>query len=540
MTDKTADDIAIDAVFFAQAHVQQPHQPYFRLVGDRDTLIKAHVVSPSGTKAPPVTAELSLDGDRKRLVLEGPATLPRSLQSEPGKVEHRFADSFTAMIPAEWVRRGLRVSVTAGDRRHVIDDLAIGAPIRIPMTVLDIHYFGYEDADYPGDWVNELFVKRRIARLDVQRIPRILFPELVVPPRAGLPAVRCTCTDDYQVKTGTPFNGKQAAALQWQGALQRAGGQCRLTLFYISIANVPSGGEAWAFGGVGKLGRLPLFHHELGHAFSVAHLCDEPHYPYRGTMHGIPGPDGAEGPHVGPTWGFDPRPGLPGAEPGKPFFISPVIPANTVRGQPGTWKNEPQAGASAAHEPGHLLTMYSDWSLHKMQAYAEQHVVYWSDERQAYVTWDDETAMYSKPIENDGVSFPVERDVEVFSIIASISAVTAEANFVYRPVGPYVSGLIDRFDPGVAEDRARFRKAYGKEGRCDVSLRIVQGGKTQTFMLPLEWRPDDDPLARASLHTAAVNVPVRDGEVTAAELLLTPDAVAHGLPADPRTLYRWG
>ena len=536
----TTNDAVIDAIFFAQTHVQKPDQPYFRLVGNRDALIKVHVLSPSGAKAPEVATELSLDGESTRLSLEGPATLPVELASEPGKVEHRFDNSFTAMIPAQWVRRGLTVTVTAGDQQRVIDDLNIGAPIVINMTVLDIHYFGYEDANYPSNYVEELMNKRPVAELNVQRIPRILFNELVIPPRADFPAVRCTCEEDYLTKTGSPFNGKQAAALEWQGALQRAGGQHRVTLYYISIANVKSGGEAWDFGGVGKLGRFPLMHHELGHSFNVLHLCDEPDYPYHGTMYGIEFANGSGGAHVGPTWGFDPRVGLPGAEESKPYFISPVIPEDTVRGTPGTWKNEPQGGGSAAHEPGHLITMYSDWSLHRMQTYAEAHVAYWSDAHKAFVSWDDEKADYCKVLESSGVDFPIERDVEVYSIMASVSAVNDDANFVYPAVGPYVSGLIDVFDPDVAEERERFREIYGDKTRCDITLRIEQGGKTKTFMMPMEWRPEDDPLSRDQFQTSAVNVPVRDGDVAKAQLFLTPEAEVNGMPDDPKLLYQWG
>jgi len=36
--------VSIDAVYFAQTHVMKPTQSYFGLVGNRDALIKAHVV----------------------------------------------------------------------------------------------------------------------------------------------------------------------------------------------------------------------------------------------------------------------------------------------------------------------------------------------------------------------------------------------------------------------------------------------------------------------------------------------------------------
>ncbi len=516
-------DVTIDSVFFAQTHVLKPGAPFFKLVGDKATLIKAHVLSPSGAAAPPVEAELTLEGETLRLPLEGPAMLPAGICLEPGKVVHRYDDSFTAMIPACWIKRGLQVTVRAGDLEQEVDLLEIGPPLVLNMTLLDIHYFDYEDADYPEGWEEEIAVRRPVSAFNVQRIKRMLFPELVIPPRGALPAVRCTCTADYQVKTGQPFNGKQAAALHWQRALQEAGGQRRLTAFFISIANVPSGGEAWDFGGVGSLSRFPVLNHELGHVLNVNDLPCEGGYPYRGPMYGIDKDHGAY--HGGPTWRFDPRVG----------FISPILSEKAERGTPGEWKKDPMGGGGVGEEPGEAIAGFSDYSVRKMQEYMEEHVAHWSEEKQAYVGWHHYLGDFATVFKNDGVRFPIERDVEVYSVMAAVSAVTEEANFIYPVIGPYRSGLIDTFDPTVEEDRRRARKL--SVGSWDISLRIEQGGVTKTFMLPVAWRPGDDPLDGASLQTRAVNVPVRDGEVTRAELLLTPEADVHGVPAAPRVLY---
>ncbi len=316
MNTKTATDMTIDAVFFAQTHVLRPGAPFFKLVGNKETLIKAHVLSASGADAPPVEVELSLDGETLRLPLEGPKTLPKEICLEPGKVVHRYEDSFTAMIPKRWIKRGLAVTIHAGDLEHTVENLAVGPPLILNMTMFDIHYFEYEDVDYPEGWEEEIAVTRRVSEFNVQRMKRILFPELVIPPRAGLPAVRCTCTDDYMTKTGQPFNGKQAAAIQWYNALQAAGGQHRICAYFISIANVPSGGEAWDYGGCGSLRRIGVLNHEMGHVLGVNDLPCEGGYPYCGPMYGI---DKGGGFHGGPTWRFDPRKG----------FVSPRLSENT-------------------------------------------------------------------------------------------------------------------------------------------------------------------------------------------------------------------
>jgi hypothetical protein len=525
-------DIRIDDVFFAQTHVLRPGAPFFKLVGSKDTLIKVQVVSPSHAAAPDVIAELSLDGDTTQLSLEGPDQLPAEFCGEPGKVVHRFDDSFTATIPGKWIKRGLAVTIHAGGIEHVVEDLEIGPPLVIKMNVLDIHYFDYEDADYPQGWEEEIEVRRPFTELHVQRKKRILFPELVIPARAGLPAVRCTCTDDYMTKTGEPFNGKQGAALQWQGALQAAGGQHRLSIFYISIANVPSGGEAWDFGGVGSLSRFPVLNHEMGHVLGVDDLPCEGGYPYRGPMYGN---DKDGGFHGGPTWGFDPRIGLPGAPDGKPLFVSPVLSENAVRGTPGQWKKDPMGGGGIGEEPEEEIARFSDYSVRKMQEYMEAHIAVWDEQKQAYGKWSHWTGRFDQYLKHDGFTLPIENDVEVFSVMAACSAVTEEANFIYEIVGPYISGLIDTFDPANEDDRRRARRL--PVPGWDLSLRITQGGTTKTCMLPMAWRPDDDPLHPSSLQTRAINVPTRDGKVTHAQLLLTPEAHVNGLPDNPTVLY---
>lgn len=531
--DRNIENIRIDAVYFAQTHVQRPEDDLFRLVAGRSALIKVHVVSPVGAEAPAVRATLKLHEKTRTVPLSGPATLPVSVPTEPGVVIHRFADCFTAMIPAQWIQRGLEVAVTAGSARCEITALRVGAPTHVHMTMIDMHFFDYEDADYPEGWQDLILEQWPAAKLTVERVRGTVLKELIVPPRAGLPAIRCTSTEDYARQAGTHFDGKQGAAKQWMRALQDAGGQYGLSYFYINIGNVKAGGEAWDFSGVGKLGKIGTLHHESGHAFGVLHLMDELDYPYVGDLHGIAGTTQ----HHGPTWGFDRRIGLPGAPDGQAYFIPPTVQEGASGGVPGEWKHDPMQGGMNDADPGHPLRNFSDWTVHKMQAYLEQKVTVWNEDLQAYATWNDETGTYATVRANDAAVLPIERDVDVFSIMACASAVTPDGNFIYPPVGPYRSGLIRLFDPSVQEDRAAAGAAFADKGRCDVTLRIVQGGRTITAMLPMEWRPDDDPTTPWLFQTRAVNLPARDGKVTRAELLLTPDAVHNGLPTNPVVLH---
>lgn len=530
-------DITIDAVFFAQTHVLEPHHPYFCLVGEKDTLVKVHVLSRTGAKAPAVTIALHVDETSETMDLSGPEVLPESFNNEPGQVVHCFDDCFTAIIPGRWIRKGLKVVVTAGDAERTIDEVKVGSRIDLKMTMIDIHYFDYEDVDYPENWEEEIALKRPVTTFEVERLRRVLFPEVVIRPLGGLPAVRCRSEEEYLEKTGKPFHG-QMTALLWQCALQKAGGQQHLSLFFVNIANTHAGGFAEHFGGCGTMRRFPVLHHELAHALDVEDLCgaEEPLFPYRNTMHGIDKTTRG-GYHIGPTWGYDPRPGLPGAAEGMPCFINPVNPCEIKGEVAGEWRSSPVRGGGGPSSDGHPLTMFSDWSVRKMQAYLENRIVLWDDEEQTYrgyVKWFED---HRKKLTNDGIKHPIERNVEVYSIMVSVSAVTEEANFIYPVIGPYRSGLIRTFDPTREDDRVQARKLRDGIGQWDLSLRVEQGGKARTYMLQAFWSLEDDPLDLVSYQTHALNVPVRDGEVTRVELLLTPEAHINGLPDNPKVLY---
>ncbi|MEN9577711.1 MAG: hypothetical protein RJA70_720 [Pseudomonadota bacterium] len=520
----------IDAVFFAQTHVQRPDDELFRLVSNRAALIKVHVIAPDASASPAVSVVLALDGKTETLTLMGPATLPPAIDTNPGTVQHTGTNTFTGMIPKQWIQPGVKLLIRAGQDTAEFNELNIGAPTRVVMNMFDLHYFAFSEGGYAAGWEAELESKWPVSALEVRRAPSTVFPELVVPPRGGIPATRIKAKAEYKVKTGLNFDGEQLTALKWKGALKDAAGTAgRVSLYYANIHGVGAGGQAGGFGGVGNGSSLGILNHELGHALSLLHWANVVAYPYRGDSFGIAAPKSVL--HVGPTWAFDLR---------SSTFIPPTVQVNSVGGVPGTWKQDPMAGGGVGdQEMGFLMRHFSDYSVAKMQNYLEGHVVIWDDALGSYVAWDDNLKRYATLVVNDGVKFANERNVEVVSVMAAICAANQDVNMVYTPIGPYTSGLIDVFDPANSADRAKAAAVFCPAAGCDVSLRIVQGGVTKTLMLAAPWNPADDPLTEGSLFTRAVNLPAKDGAVTRAELLLTPDAQIMGLPSVPVVLNSW-
>ncbi len=155
-------------VYYAQTHVLRPEDEYFGLVSDKAALIKVQLTSEDGEQAPPVTATLTLNGTTTLLTLTGPDVLPLPMDMSPGNAIHSFDDSFTALIPKEWVQPGLEVRVEAGEEVVEHKDLSVGAPNKILMNMFDIHFFAPQTGGYPDGWKEELESKWPSAGIELR------------------------------------------------------------------------------------------------------------------------------------------------------------------------------------------------------------------------------------------------------------------------------------------------------------------------------------------------------------------------------------
>jgi len=143
-------------VFFAQTHVQEPEDSFFKLIQNKETLLKVNITSATVTTAPPVNATLTLNGATLTLSLTGPSTIPNFIDYSPGVVQHTFENSFVVTIPKKWVQSGLEVKITVADQVLAYDNLNFSAPNKVFMQMFDIYFFDYKNGDYPLGWQQEL------------------------------------------------------------------------------------------------------------------------------------------------------------------------------------------------------------------------------------------------------------------------------------------------------------------------------------------------------------------------------------------------
>lgn len=541
----------IEKVFFAQHHVLEPTNPLFKLVGGLGALIKVQVYADTPTPSPLVFATLELDSKTKQIPLRGPKMLPRRPTCDPILMEQSYDDSFTAMIPKEWVKTGLKVTLELKDYdytgvdaddsdysintstncvtlcdRMVLDQINIGAPTKVVMQMFDIHYFsGGKGADFPEGWETELEAKLPVAELVVHRVKNIMFNEIVMPPMFDKPSAKYTSLEDFKEKTGHEYDGEQGIALRWCAALKAAGGRFGLWRPYnINIAGVYSGGQAGGYRSCANLHRHGVLIHELGHTFGLPHWLGHKDYPYTRTMYGKDQGE-PEAPNAGPSWAFDVS---------RREFLSPreTLPDGTAR-----WTRDPMQGGGRSNMKTYLYKHFSDYSVNRMRNRFENQAAYWNEDTGQYAQWNQETGAYDKIIKNDGLLFPIERDVDVISLMASANLAVPDANIIYAPIGPYKAGLISRFDADSAQDREAAQRLGYTDETCSVCLRVTQGGKVKTYLMTAKVSPDDDPLT--AFNVSAINLPARDGEVTKAELLYAPDVITKGLNANSKVLYTW-
>lgn len=484
---RVSTNYTIDAVYFAQTHVQKIDHPYFKLVSNRPALIKVDLHNDSTDLIPLIEVYRAGHSDEK-VTLHPPQTLPTASINRPNSIEsHTQEDAFTAQLPASWIKPELELFINVNGSNQWRKTINVGADNAMIMNMFDIHYFARTNKQYPDQWDSELAAKLPISSLDIRQVKNILFEELVIPRRSGLPPARVSSKAEYQQLTGKRFDGEQAAALQWVNALQEASGRAkRWSLHYVNIHGVPAGGQAGGFKGVGYGASHGVLLHELGHALGLPHWQQNQAYPYRGDLFNISAP-AAGAVHAGPTWAYDLT---------KNTFIPPYFTKAAGR----EFKRDPMAGGgNNSEDPAFLYRHFSDYSVFRMQSWLEAQMIRWHAPSKRWQKWDKGQQRYAAIDQTGDGEFrydtllPNSPDDLVISIMASISGQHDKGmsqngldhlNMIYPPIGPFKSGRIPLFDPSRRSDRLTMNQMqYCPADGCDLTFKVTQGGKLYYYAI---------------------------------------------------------
>jgi len=540
-----------------------------KLVGGRDTLLLVDA-PPSPTVDATLAVSVVLRDAAGSQLFSAPLVAPTVPSPGPapnlGGLVHDLATSYSVVLAGEHIVPGLELEVryARGDEveseMHAID---VGAPTVLRNTMFDFDYFETRGDRILSDAVNdEVGWKLPVRELRVQRVDALIERAAIAPHEQTVdgvmhrtPWISASSFEDWasraQAATGVawlPRNDRSVDHSQMLlGALLAAGGQS----YIVGMHGNFNDGTMGNFKGRGGSNMLSsstssnvlnarnVFVHEYSHTLDLWHWHEGAgaNYPYRGAMFGIG--DTPNGVHCGPVWRW--RPPELGDGP-RGAFVAPYL--TTPEGVRRYRRVVSTSGSrdDLPTELGELVGTFSDWDTRVTQEWLEQVVRVWSEELGTWTTWDDEAGSYSRRVGGTpGVELPLDPEpVSVYSVLVAASAPVPDANTVYRPMGPYQSGLLRRFDPRDADDvaAAAALTGYCPEGGCDYSVRVVQGGVERVIMLRAS-ETSGDPTSDEALRHVAVNVPSADGDPERIELLVTPDAQALGMPSAPRVLAMW-
>lgn len=501
------------------------------------------------------------------------------------------ANTWYAMIPESWMQKGLQLRVQAAKAQDsAMVDVAVAPKIVFDLYTLPFYLFGATEATVPFDDVKvppakaqqELLDKWPIQQLNAQNHPigRINWPYMVISPRNNQAAYRVNQPSEQ--KDGY---ANMSAVLNVLGVIRQANGDSSTAnQYYAPIIQVDATGKFVSTGGglggghigTGDHNYKGIFIHEQGHAFGLPHAGESyssSGYPYVG------------GSLNGSLLGFDlshnvvlPNTLQPSAASYKGCEKDTFAGYSRQLDKNGLCiKQDPMQSGSGDQEAGYLYTHFSDYNIAKIQRYFEGETTLnnqggknysggriFADPAHAtgYKRWDslasqwvteDPTITTDKGLYGIGRSLPLQKNVDVYTIIFSVSkANTTDVTQIYPVLGKYSGNLIKTFNPLVSTDLQEMTPNTGKypwycrASGCDYSLRLsyangstqyvaVQGGFRNWFKEQEGFDSSAlDPKDSDSYDVWGVNVPAQQ-RLTKVELLDTP-MIWKGLPSNPTVL----
>ncbi|MGF6349103.1 M66 family metalloprotease [Variovorax sp. W2I14] len=515
-------------------------------VGGRSALALVRFETPPSG---PVGLEGLQDGISLGVVaMAAPSALPAT---ESGG-EAYASDTYSAAIPAAWMRTGLQLRVaspTAAFDPGAAIAIKVGADTKVVLRILPFYLFGATDANTyplsqiglpPADALSETFAKLPVGRLEAQAHPalRAEWLQVLIGPRADRSN---TVQASYYVNNADQQQDGYAVMdtlLILLTLIRNAGGDGPgPDQFYAPLMMLDSAGKYYdPQGGVGTVGGGAslgdfryegLFIHEQGHALGLAHQGDQYErglYPY------------IAGSLLGSTWGYDQI---------RQQFLAPYLPtsARTYAGcrtetvfsgkdaggnavsylrridaTDRCVKQDPMQSGAGDEASGYRYTMFSDFSTGRMQRYFEGSPpglnykpdgAIFSDAAfsSGYKRWNTATLRWVEVVpvtESNGMrsldmGLPVARNVPVHTIVISLNNAAPKSSLIYPPL-TYTGNLLRTIDPSTAAGRADIVPDTGtypwycRNYGCDYTVRATySNGTVRHVALQRAFRPLNQP-----------------------------------------------
>ncbi len=460
-------------------------RPRFRLISHRPALLLVRVTGSGSSPEVRVTAQR--DGEELgSLCLSGPGMLSDVTSDAPDQDGlHRVN------LPAEWIRTGLSLEVTAGGATLPVaaSELRVAAGTRHIVMEGSMVLYGLPPQTVPMDSPDDYLMSDE---LPVQSavwahfpVPIIMDP-MTMSAKSGNPARIVSSKEGSFDEVGE--------CLDIFAEVRRANGHIEDTGYFAALPDGWGGGLGGGNGSAGPPSQL-MIRHEGGHAYGLPHLEDafaQGRYPFAkrvdgsGCVLGVPGEDGCG---VGSPWKYFQTPGV---------FESPWEDQAA-----GVYKRDPMAGGG-----NNWFGAYTDqWLLD----YFRQRP-YFDLESGEYLKYDEASGEFAADTEVDAENWyrrPVERDTPLYTVFGSYSDETSEVNVIQPPLH-YRGHLLRTMDP-TQEEHLDWMKDHSVSDACrndcDFVLRVTFDDSTEYNVLVNR---------NAGSYTRwAVNVPDRGGLVRA-------------------------
>ena len=537
-----------------------------RIIGNRDTLLKVNfVASQSGVAASRLSAWLTLfnaQNQKTSILLSPPTTVttfPTTFDISPATVVHSFSNSYTAVIPAQWVKPGLTWELnwvvfneTGGVSSTQLirsGPLYVGPPHQFITTLIDVQWFTrvstFKDM---GILFDEMRQKMPVSGIEVRRSMNNFFPKVAMPRTGNFLPVILENAADLVARGG----GGVTRSNHWASVLQKAAGRNYYEVSDFGVINQNLNGglgsDGYFFSSQAGIG---VFWHELGHSFMFRHWGNSNSYPYKDpdndgpaaytTYLGLSTGSQYRNAHVGPYWAYDGR--VAGGRAGT--FVAPWVDSN-ADGNPDRWKGTPmQGGGTVDAAPGFMLAHLSDFEINQMNSRLDDKAVWFSADNEwiADADWAARGAgwFYSSsngyvPFAGNGSGRPIGPDRDVYSIMVAGSMASNGGaqpfKLIYPPIGPYKSNVRTLYDPRTQKTELA-QAGVCPAGGCDLALEVTQGGVVRVYALEVNWDTSKPYTDASTFFEVAINVPANLGEITSIKIFEAPDQQDNGFPAVP-------